>query len=91
MARKRRVVLIPKPPKSAFDKNRAAGTLLRTQAAHLRHALARHVQKVARHLNKVGDLLATDPDTIKTEGHVSEYARRVTAVLHPHGGKRDRK
>ena len=91
MARKRRVVPIPKPPKSAFNKNRTAGTLLRAQVMHLRHALARHVQKVARHLNRVGELLATDLDTIKTEGHVSEYAKRVTAILHPHGGKRDRK
>jgi len=91
MARKRRVVPIPKPPKSAFDKNRPAGALLRAQAVHLRHALAKHVQKVARHLNKVGELLATDLDTIKTEGHVSEYAKRVTAVLHPRGGKREHK
>ncbi len=91
MARKRRVVPIPKPPKSAFNKNRPAGTLLRSQAMHLRHALARHVQKVARHLNRVGELLATDLDAIKTESHVSEYAKRVTAILHPHGGKRDRK
>jgi|GraSoi_2013_40cm_1033754.scaffolds.fasta_scaffold49635_2 hypothetical protein len=87
MARKGRVVHIPKPPKSAFDKNRPAGALLRAQAVHLRHALARHVQKVARHLNKVGELLATDLDAIKTEGHVSDYAKRVTAVLHPRGGK----
>ncbi len=91
MARKRRVVPIPKPPKSAFNKNRPAGTLLRAQTVHLRHALARHVQKVARHLHRVGELLATDLDAIKTEGHVSEYAKRVTAILHPHGGKRDRK
>jgi hypothetical protein len=92
MARKRRrVVPIPKPPESAFNNNRPAGTLLRAQVLHLRHALARHVQKVARHLDRVGELLATDLDTIKTEGHVSEYARRVTAILHPHGGKRDRR
>jgi uncharacterized protein (DUF1330 family) len=91
MARKRRVVPIPKPPKSAFNKNRPAGTLLRAQAVHLRHALARYVQKVARHLNKIGALLATDLDAVKTEGDVSEYAKRVTAILHPHGGKRESK
>jgi hypothetical protein len=91
MARKRRVVPIPKPPKSAFNKNRPAGTLLRAQAVHLRHALARHVQKVARHLHRAGELLATDLDAIKTEGDVSEYAKRVTAILHPYGGKRDSK
>jgi hypothetical protein len=87
MARTRRVVPIPRPPKTAFDKNRAAGTLLRAQAVHLRHALARHVQKVARHLSKVGELLATDLAAMKTEGDVSDYAKRVTAILHPHGGK----
>ena len=91
MPRTRRVVSIPKPPDSAFDKNRPAGTLLRAQAAHLRHALARHVQKVARHLHRAGELLAADLDEIKTEGDVSEYAKRVTAILHPYGGKRDRK
>ena len=90
MPRTRRVVPIPKPPKSAFNKNRPAGLLLRAQAMHFRHALVRHVQKVARHLNRAGELLATDFDTIKTEGDVSEYAKRVTAILHPHGGKRER-
>jgi hypothetical protein len=88
MARTRRVVPIPKPPDSAFNKDRKAGTLLRSQVVHLRHALARHVQKVARHLNKAGELLAADLDSIKTEGDVSEYAKRVTAILHPRGGKR---
>ena len=91
MARTRRMVPIPKPPKSAFNENRPAGTLLRAQAVHLRHALARHVQKVARHLNRIGALLATDLDAIKTESDVSEYAKRVTAILHPHGGRRERK
>jgi hypothetical protein len=42
-------------------------------------------------LNKVGALLATDLDAVKTEGDVSEYAKRVTAILHPHGGKRESK
>ncbi len=83
-ARKRRVVPVPRPPKSAFNKEREAGTLLQAQAIHLRHGLARYVQKVARHLNKVGELLATDLSTLKTEGQISEYARQVTAILHPH-------
>ena len=91
MARKRRVVPIPNPPDSAFDKNRPAGTLLRAQAEHLRHALARHVQKVARHLNRAGDLLATDVEALRTEGDVSEYAKHVIAILHPRGGKREHK
>jgi hypothetical protein len=89
MARKkRRVVPIPKPPQDAFNKNRRAGTLLQAQTLHLRHALARHLQKVTRHLEKIAALLAIDVSTIKTEGDVSDYAKRVTAILHMQGGKR---
>lgn len=92
MARKkRRVVPIPKPPLSAFDKDREANTLLQSQVIHLRHALARHVQKVTRHLNRAADLLATDITAIKSEGTVSDYAKRVTAILHVPNGKRSRK
>ena len=91
MARARRVVYIPKPPKTAFKKDRRAGTLLQSQTAHLRHALGKHLHKVARHLEKVAALLSVDIDSIRTEGDVSNYARRVTAILHPHGGKQTRK
>ena len=89
--RARRVVPIPKPPQSAFNKNRDAGTLLKAQTVHLRHALAKHLEKVARHLNKVAALLARDISEIKTEGDVGEYASRVTALLHPHTRKQPRK
>jgi hypothetical protein len=91
MARKPQVVEIPKPPRNAFDKNRPAGHLLRSQTLHLRHGLAKHLEKVARHLGKVATLLAIDVSAIKTEGQVSEYARKVMAILHPHGGKHRRK
>jgi len=87
-ARKRRVVPIPKPPKEAFNKDRPAGALLKAQALHLRHGLSRYVQKVARHLHRVGELLATDLSTLKTEGQISEYARQVTAILHMKTSKR---
>jgi len=89
-ARQRRVVPIPKPPEEAFDKNRPAGGLLQAQAAHLRHALSRYVQRVARHLHKVGELLATDLSTLRTEGQISDYARQVTAILHMKTSKRAR-
>ena len=85
--RKRRVVPIPRPPENAFNKDRPAGTLLKAQTAHHRHALSKYLQKVVRHLDRVAALLATDLDTIKTEGDVSEYSRRVTAILHPHTRK----
>ena len=86
--RQRRVVPIPNPPKSAFNKDRKAGLLLQAQAQHLRHGLARYVQKVARHLHRVGELLATDLSTLKTEGQIGEYARKVTAILHMKTSKR---
>jgi hypothetical protein len=89
--RQRRVVPIPKPPESAFNKDRKAGLLLQSQALHLRHGLARYVQKVARHLHKVGELLATDVSTLKTEGQISEYARQVTGILHMKTSKRTAK
>jgi hypothetical protein len=91
MTRKRRVVKIPRPPKNAFNKNRDAGTLLQAQTIHMRHALAKHLQKVARHLERVATLLAIDIGTVKTEGDVSEYARQVTAILHSQGTKRPRR
>ena len=87
-ARQRRVVPIPKPPQSAFNKDRKAGALLQAQALHLRHGLSRYVQKVARHLHRVGELLAMDLSTLKTEGQISEYARKVTAILHMKTSKR---
>jgi hypothetical protein len=43
---------------------------------------------VARHLEKVAALLSVDIDSIRKEGEVSDYARRVTAILHPRGGKK---
>lgn len=89
--RQRRVVPIPNPPKSAFNKDRKAGLLLQAQALHLRHGLARYVQKVARHLHKVGELLARDLSTLKTEGEISDYARQVTAILHMKTSKRPAK
>src|SRR5438874_13268855 len=89
-ARQRRVVPIPEPPKEAFDKDRAAGKLLQAQAVHLRHALARYVQKVARHLHKVGELLAMDFSTIKPEGKVSECAQKVTRILPSANSNRER-
>lgn len=85
--RKRRVVPIPRPPENAFNKDRHAGTLLKAQTLHHRHALSKYLQKVIRHLDRIAAVLAIDLGTIKTEGDVSEYSRRVTAILHPHTHK----
>jgi hypothetical protein len=81
MAREYENVEIPKPPREAFNKNRPAGLLLLAQVQHLRHGLAKHLERVAA-------LLAKDVNRIKTEGDVSEYCREVMAVLHPPSVKR---
>jgi hypothetical protein len=91
MARKPEIIEIQKPPREAFNKNRPAGRLLLDQTLHLRHGLAKHLEKVSRHLGKVAALLAIDVSTVRTEGEVSEYAKKVMAILHPQGVKRSRK
>jgi hypothetical protein len=80
MARTTNVIRIPQPPASAFNKNRPAGQLLRAQTAHLREGLIQHLREVVA-------ILAIDLRSIRTEGEVSEYSKKVTAVLHPHGAK----
>lgn len=84
MAREYENVEIPHPPRDAFNKNRPAGLLLLSQVQHLRHGLAKHLERVAA-------LLAKDVNRIKTEGDVSEYCKEVMAILHPPSVKRARK
>jgi hypothetical protein len=84
MVRTSKIVLIPKPVSNAFDKNRPAGKLLQSQTVHLRHALLKHLQEIV-------ELLVIDPASIKTEGDVSAYTKRVMAYLHPQGPKRLKK
>ena len=77
MPRTSKIITSPRPASGSFNKHRRAGTLLRAQAVHLQRALIkRHAEVVA--------LMAVDLREINTEGEVAEYARRVTALLHPH-------
>ena len=69
------VIKVPEPAKGSFNHNRAAGKLLRSQTLHLREALLRHLKDIA-------DVLAIDPRTLKTEGEVSTYIQKATAILH---------
>lgn len=77
MTTSNRRIEVPKTPKESFDPNRPASDLDRTQALHLREALFKHLQVVA-------EALAIDPRNLETEAEFSEYAGRVTAILHPH-------
>jgi hypothetical protein len=78
------VVHVPQTDPGAFNPDRAAGKLLQAQTMHLREALIKH-------LHQVTALAATDVRSLKTEGQVSDYIHRVTAILHPHGANGGKK
>ena len=75
-----KVIAVPKTEPGAYNPNRAAGKLLLAQTAHLHQALIRH-------LHELSSVLAIDVRSIKTEGDVSAYAQKATAILHPQGVK----
>jgi hypothetical protein len=87
MPRTTKIIAIPKPAPGSFDKNRPAGTLLRSQVVHLRHTLSKYVHEQAIRLTKATELLAVDPGSIDTEGEVSAYSAKVMALLHPQAAK----
>ena len=80
MATPSNAILVPKTQRGAYNPNRPAGLLLRSQTLHLREALLKHLEELAA-------ILAIDPQSLKTEGDVSAYIHRATAILHTHGAK----
>jgi hypothetical protein len=81
MPRTSKIISIPRPAAGSFNKNRPAGSLLLAQAAHFQKVLIKHHAEVEA-------LLAIDLREIKTEAECSDYARKVTAILHHHHAKR---
>jgi hypothetical protein len=77
MATRANAILVPRPPANAYNHNRPAGKLLQAQTLHLREALIQHMHKLA-------EVLAIDPRNLKTEGEVSKYIHKATAILHTH-------
>lgn len=75
-----RVIDVPKTDPNAYNPNRPAGTLLRSQAVHMREALIRHVHELTT-------LLSVDLRSLKTEADVSAYVHKATALLHTRGAK----
>jgi hypothetical protein len=67
-------IKVPNPAPGSFNHKRSPGLLLRSQTFHLQEALRRHKKDV-------DDALAIDPKSLKTEGEVSSYIHRVTAIL----------
>jgi hypothetical protein len=69
-------IVVPKPAKGSFNKERPASDLLKSQLKHL-HAL----EKSLPHRLQTGH----NVDEIKTESQASAYIKTVTSRLHPPG------
>lgn len=80
MATPSKIIDVPKPEPGSYNPNRPAGLLLRSQALHIREALLKHLEELAA-------IVAVDPKSLKTEGDVSAYVHRATAVLHRHAAR----
>lgn len=75
-----KVIDVPKTDPGAYNPNRPAGLLLRSQALHMREALIKHVHELTALLN-------IDMQSLKTEADVSAYVHTATGLLHTRGGK----
>jgi hypothetical protein len=80
MATPTNAIFVPKSQPGSYNKNRPAGKLLQAQTLHLREALLKHLEQLAA-------VLAIDPKSLKTEGEVSAYIHRATAILHTHAAR----
>jgi len=70
-------IRVPKPPKSALNKDRPISSLLKTQIRHLQEAEFRLPARAQTNIYI---------NAIKTEGEAADYIRRVTANLHAEHG-----
>jgi hypothetical protein len=75
-----KVIQVPKTDPGAYNPNRLAGALLRAQALHMREALIKHVHELTALIN-------VDLKSLKSEGDVSQYVHRATALLHTRHAK----
>ena len=66
---------VPKPPASAFNKNRPVGCLLQAQLQHSHHAESARLPILKRDGRR--------PEDIHTEAEAASYIASVTKVLHP--------
>jgi hypothetical protein len=72
-----KIIAVPKTDPGAYNPNRPAGKLLLSQTQHLREALIKQVHELTT-------LIAIDIRNLKTEGGVSAYIHKATALLHKH-------
>ena len=73
-AKPKNVVPVPKPPRSAFNKERPASRLLLDQMIHIANALAAY-------LKTLDNRASQEPVTEEQAGH---FVRLSTSILHPH-------
>ncbi len=78
MATPTNAIFVPCCEKGAYNHDRPAGKLLQSQTLHLREALLQHSKELSA-------VLAIELSSLKTEGEVSAYIHRATALLHTHG------
>lgn len=79
-----RRVKVPMTPRESYNPDRPASSLLQAQALHFYEALRWHVAEAQA-------VLAINPRRLRTERELSEYARRVSRILHPHAAKPERR
>jgi hypothetical protein len=72
------IIRVPKTPKRAFNKNRPASTLLRSQIEHLEWAVRPASERKPRQLPR---------RQVKTEGEAAARIEQLTRLLHPEGAK----
>jgi hypothetical protein len=75
-------IRVPKPPASAFNKNRPIGCLLQAQLKHIHHAESARLPKEKRDGRR--------PEDIHTEAEAAAYIAAVTATLHPQRRRKPR-
>jgi len=68
------VIKVPDPEPGSFNHKRTPGLLLQSQTVHLREALLRHRREI-------DEILAIDLKDLKTEGEISSYIHKATAIL----------
>jgi hypothetical protein len=67
------LIHVPKPPKSAYNPERPAGSLLMSQVEHLREAESKLPLKYRSEIYV---------RAIRTEGEAARYIREVTEAIH---------
>jgi hypothetical protein len=80
MATPSNVIRVPKPARSSYNPNRplVKNTLLQNQVNHFLE-----LEKKLPPEKQTG----TDPASILTEAHASEYVQKMTAIFHPQVAK----